>query len=215
MDTRPDEMMADRGLGDVQLIGGARQAAGLDDADEITKLAQVHGRPLLLAPSAAARCAVGEFARLAEAYQPRAHCTRFPCIDKADDRNVIGTIRPAVPAPAPRRCAAAWGLALLLLGFLDCATRAQSGLPDWPGTKPLRFEVIAAAGGLVDIVPRTLSNSLAASIGVPVVVENRPGVGGNVAAAIVARAEPDGHTLLVTGSNQAVNPTLLPNPGFD
>ena len=112
-------------------------------------------------------------------------------------------------APSP------WGFALVLLGGLLCAARAQSGAPDWPGTKPIRFEVVAAPGGLVDLVPRTLSNHLAASIGVPVVVEDRPGAGGNVAAALVARAEPDGHTLLVTGSNQAVNPTLLPNPGFD
>jgi tripartite-type tricarboxylate transporter receptor subunit TctC len=68
---------------------------------------------------------------------------------------------------------------------------------------------------LPDIVPRVLSNFLSASIGVPVVVENRPGAGGNIAAAVVARAEPDGHMLLVTSANQAVNPTLLPNPGFD
>jgi tripartite-type tricarboxylate transporter receptor subunit TctC len=126
---------------------------------------------------------------------------------------VIAPIRPT--APAQRRCAIAAGLALLLLGGLLGVTRAQAGAPDWPGSKPIRFEVVAAAGGLVDIVPRTLSNSLAASIGVPVVVENRPGAGGNVAAAVVARAEPDGHTLLVTGSNLVVNPTLLPNPGFD
>jgi tripartite-type tricarboxylate transporter receptor subunit TctC len=128
---------------------------------------------------------------------------------------VIASIRPAAPAPAQRRCVIAGGLALLLLGGLLCAAAARSDAPDWPGTKPIRFEVVAAAGGLIDIVPRTLSNSLAASLGVPIVVENRPGAGGNVAAAVVARAEPDGHTLLVTGSNQAVNPTLLPNPGFD
>ena len=126
---------------------------------------------------------------------------------------MIATTRPV--APAQRRCVIAGGLALVLLGGLLCAARAQSGAPDWPGTKPLRFEVVAGAGGLVDIVPRTLSSYLGASIGVPVVVENRPGAGGNVAAAVVARAEPDGHTLLVTGLNQAVNPTLLANPGFD
>jgi tripartite-type tricarboxylate transporter receptor subunit TctC len=103
---------------------------------------------------------------------------------------------------------------LLLMGFL-CAVQAASGAENWPGTKPLRFEVGSAAGGVLDFVPRELSDHLSASIGVPVVVENRPGAGGNIAAAVVARAAPDGHTLLVTGSKQVVNPTLLPDPGFD
>jgi tripartite-type tricarboxylate transporter receptor subunit TctC len=89
--------------------------------------------------------------------------------------------------------------------------RAQN----WPQPKPIRFEVISAAGGLTDTVPRLLSKYLTVSIGQPVIVENRPGAGGNIAAGIVAKAEADGHTILVTGSNQAVNPTLLPNPGFD
>jgi tripartite-type tricarboxylate transporter receptor subunit TctC len=103
----------------------------------------------------------------------------------------------------------------LLLAISLCAAQAASDAPDWPAAKPIRFEVSAAAGGLIDLVPRQLSNDLAASIGVPVIVEDRPGAGGNIAAGLVARAEPDGHMLLVTGSNQVVNPTLLPNPGFD
>jgi tripartite-type tricarboxylate transporter receptor subunit TctC len=106
-------------------------------------------------------------------------------------------------------------LLALLLASLLCAAQPLFGAEIWPGTAPLRFEVITAAGGFVDTVPRVLSNYLSASIGVPVVVENRPGAGGNIAAGIVARAQPDGHTLLVTSTNEAVNPTLLPNPGFD
>jgi tripartite-type tricarboxylate transporter receptor subunit TctC len=97
-----------------------------------------------------------------------------------------------------------------LIGWAPPAA-AQS----WPATTPLKFESIAGPGGLVDFVPRELSSYLSRSIGVPVVVENRPGAGGNIAAAVVARAVPDGHVLLVTGTNQAVNPTLAPNPGFD
>lgn len=103
---------------------------------------------------------------------------------------------------------------LLLLSFV-CVAQAASGGESWPGSRPLRFEAGSTAGGMLDLVPRELSNYLSASIGVPVVVENRPGAGGNIAAAFVAKAEPDGHTLLVTGVNVAVNPTLLPNPGFD
>jgi tripartite-type tricarboxylate transporter receptor subunit TctC len=102
-----------------------------------------------------------------------------------------------------------------LLGTLACTALAASDVETWPGTKPLRFEVISTAGGLTDIVPRLLSNYLSSSLGVSVLVENRPGAGGNIAASIVAKAEPDGHTLLATGSNLAVGPTLLPNPGFD
>lgn len=106
-------------------------------------------------------------------------------------------------------------LRILLVMTLACAVHAAYAAESWPGTKPLRFEAITAAGGLVDFVPRELSNYVSASLGVPVVVENRPGAGGNIAAADVARAEPDGHTLLVTSTNQAVNPILMPHPGFD
>jgi tripartite-type tricarboxylate transporter receptor subunit TctC len=102
-------------------------------------------------------------------------------------------------------------LVLLAPAAADVGALAQSVSP----ARALRFETTSAAGGTTDIVPRVLSNYLAESLGLPVIVENRPGAGGNIAAAIVARAQPDGRMLLSTGSNQAVNPTLLPNPGFD
>lgn len=103
----------------------------------------------------------------------------------------------------------------VLIGSLLFVAPAAGGAQDWPGNKPLRFEAGSAVGGVIDLVPRILSNYLSPSIGVPVIVEDRPGAGGNIAAGFVAKAAPDGHTLLVSGSNQAVNPTLLPNPGFD
>jgi tripartite-type tricarboxylate transporter receptor subunit TctC len=103
----------------------------------------------------------------------------------------------------------------ILLASLIALAPAWAVAQDWPAGKALRFETTSAAGGMTDIVPRLLSNYLSASLGVPVIVENRPGAGGNIAAGVVARAEPDGHVLLSTGANQVVNPTLLPNPGFE
>lgn len=102
-------------------------------------------------------------------------------------------------------------MSVVFAALLPALAAAQG----WPRQKPIKIQVISAAGGLTDLVPRLLSKHLSDAIGQSVVVENRPGAGGNIAAGVVAKAEPDGHTLLMTGSNQAVNPTLLPNPGFD
>lgn len=103
----------------------------------------------------------------------------------------------------------------LCLGLSLCTAAAYAQpAPMWP-TKPVKIVVIASPGGLVDVAARIIANHLAKTTTHAVVVENRPGGGGNIATDFVAKSPPDGHTLLSTGSNHAVNQTLLPNPGFD
>ncbi len=102
---------------------------------------------------------------------------------------------------------------LLACGVVLIAS-APSGAQDWP-QRPLRIMVIAAPGGLPDAMARLVAKHLTTALGQPVVVENRPGSGGNMAAQAVAKAAPDGYTLLLTGTNHATNPTLIPDAGFD
>ena len=81
--------------------------------------------------------------------------------------------------------------------------------------KPIRFIVGFAAAGSTDQVARLSGAKLTAALGQPVVVENRPGAGGNIAAEIVAKALPDGYTFLVTPSAFAVNPSLYRQVPYD
>ena len=66
-----------------------------------------------------------------------------------------------------------------------------------------------AAGGAADLTARTVGQKLAASLGQSVVIDNRPGAGGVVAGELVAKAEPDGHTLLLVSSGTAVSAALF------
>jgi tripartite-type tricarboxylate transporter receptor subunit TctC len=110
-------------------------------------------------------------------------------------------------ATATRRAGMA-ALALLAAG------RAR-GQPAWP-SRPVRMVVPFPPGGLADAVARPLSVRLAAVFGQPFVIDNRPGAGGNVGADAVAKAEPDGHTLLVGSLGPlAVNQWLFPSLPFD
>ena len=87
---------------------------------------------------------------------------------------------------------------------------------EWTPVRAVRLVVPFAPGGQPDVVARTLADPLARILGQPVVVENRPGAGGNLAAEAVARSAPDGHTLLVgTNGPLAVSPALARTMPYD
>jgi tripartite-type tricarboxylate transporter receptor subunit TctC len=81
-------------------------------------------------------------------------------------------------------------------------------------SKPIRIIVIVAPGGSADAVARLVGEQLSARFGQPVVVENRPGAGGNVATQAVKAAPADGYTLLFTANNHTINPALFANAGY-
>lgn len=82
-------------------------------------------------------------------------------------------------------------------------------------SKPIRFIVPFAAGAATDIGARNLATRLAEVLGQPIIVDNRPGAGGNVATRLLIQAPADGYTLLAAGTSQVVNVHLYSNPGYD
>ena len=102
--------------------------------------------------------------------------------------------------------------ALLALGLTPFTVlRAQPAFP----TKALRIVVPFAAGGVGDLTARAVATGLAARLGQPVVIDNRPGAGGVAAADAVARAEPDGHTLFLLSNGTAVSASLFKSLPYD
>jgi tripartite-type tricarboxylate transporter receptor subunit TctC len=101
--------------------------------------------------------------------------------------------------------------ALTLAGI--CFASATGAQP-YPA-KPIRVIVAFPPGGIADFAARSVSQKLSESLGVPVVTENRPGAGGVTGAEVVARAAPDGYTLLVTSISHTINPSVRKNLPFD
>ncbi|ADP14828.1 extra-cytoplasmic solute receptor family protein 29 [Achromobacter xylosoxidans A8] len=111
-----------------------------------------------------------------------------------------------------RRLLSALGACALAAGM--AATSAASAAEAYP-SKPIRFVVPAAAGGPTEIVTRLLAERMTQSMGVSVIVEAKPGAGGNIGADAVAKAAPDGYTILMgTIGTNAINQTLYKSMPF-
>ena len=110
-----------------------------------------------------------------------------------------------------RRGVLAASVAALSGAALRSAAAQDTTLP----MRPMTIIVPFAPGGLADVTARLTAEKLRQSLGVPVVVENRPGAGGIAGARAVAAATPDGHTLLLANTNLAINPSLYRNLPYD
>ena len=103
-------------------------------------------------------------------------------------------------------------IAILLGGVVATTALAQDNYP----SKPVTMVVPQAPGGANDTVGRILAHRLSENLGKQFIIDNRPGAGGNIGTAAVAKAPKDGYTLLVTvNSAHVINPSLYKNPGFD
>jgi len=103
----------------------------------------------------------------------------------------------------------------LALAALLCASlMAEAGAQAYPA-RPVRLVVGFAPAGAADYVARAVAEPLGRALGLPVIIENRPGAGSSVAAEYVAKAAPDGYTLLIASpSSISVNPALNPRLGY-
>ena len=90
------------------------------------------------------------------------------------------------------------------------ATNAQT----YP-VRPVKIIVPATTGGAIDVIARVLADKMTASLGQPVVVENKPGASNNLGTDFVAKSAPDGYTLVIVASSHATNKHLFKNLGWD
>jgi tripartite-type tricarboxylate transporter receptor subunit TctC len=104
--------------------------------------------------------------------------------------------------------------AALVFAVLPTAGALAQAPQPWP-SKAVRIIVPFTPGSATDIIARALAERLQPVLVHPIVVENRPGAGGTIGAALVAQSPPDGHTLLVQSSGHTVNPHIYANLGYD
>jgi tripartite-type tricarboxylate transporter receptor subunit TctC len=113
-----------------------------------------------------------------------------------------------------------WWLAIALTSFACTWTPAwaqapaPSSTPAWP-SKPIRLIVPLTPGSATDVMARVVMDQVSAQLGQPVIVENRPGAGNTIGMGAVAKAEPDGYTILANSSTHTVTPATRSNLGFE
>src|SRR5262245_27875821 len=100
---------------------------------------------------------------------------------------------------------------LILSASLAAAAQAQTGFP----SRPVTLILPSAPGDPTDLIARVLQPRMSERLGQPFVVENRPGGSGVIASSAVAKAPPDGHTLLLALSAHSINPIALKNLPYD
>jgi tripartite-type tricarboxylate transporter receptor subunit TctC len=107
---------------------------------------------------------------------------------------------------------------MLVSTFILSLVATEAGAQSWP-TRPLHAVVPVAAGSSTDIIPRIVFEQLSQQLGQTIVVENRPGAGATIGAGFVAKSDPDGYTILVSGAIHTIAPALYPkltyHPGRD
>src|SRR5262245_26450430 len=106
-----------------------------------------------------------------------------------------------------RRCF----LAILAIALTACGVAQADTYP----SKPIRAIIPFGAGSATDVIPRIVFDELSARLGQPIIVENRGGAGGTIGAAAVAKADPDGYTILVNSSAHTITPAIYPNLSYD
>jgi tripartite-type tricarboxylate transporter receptor subunit TctC len=107
-----------------------------------------------------------------------------------------------------------WARRIVVLAIVVLGADAGAWGQVWP-TKPIRVIVPFGAGSATDIVPRIVFDPLSALLGQPIVVENRVGAGSTLGTAAVAKADPDGYTLLATSTAHTITPAVYANLSYD
>ena len=102
--------------------------------------------------------------------------------------------------------------AICVLTSLFAATAAQA--EGWP-SRLIKATIPFGAGSAADVVPRLVFERLSAELGQPIVIENRAGAGGALGSALVAKADPDGYSILAQSSALAIAPAIFPSATFD